>query len=129
MMKYPNLSEAVKQAINLCDKWRFMYADELYDTDSFPGIAQVYDEDSLADEDSYYVVAPSGAIGFIEEGDAIEWLFLNADKQKEVLPSTIGEMQRGEPSRDIAKDAEFCTHCGAIIEADSVFCEKCGEKI
>ena len=29
MKKYPTLFEAVKDAINLCDSWRFMYADEI----------------------------------------------------------------------------------------------------
>ena len=43
MKKYPTLFEAVKDAINLCDSWRFMYADEIYYKDNFPGIAHVYD--------------------------------------------------------------------------------------
>ena len=94
MKKYPTLFEAVKDAINLCDSWRFMYADEIYYKDNFPGIAQVYDEDSMADEDSFYIVAPSGAIGFSEdEGEAIESLFVRADNQKEKLPSSLAEME------------------------------------
>ena len=94
MIKYPNLVEAVKYAIDLCDSWRFMYADEFYYKDNFIGIAQVYDEDSMADEDSFYVVAPSGAIGFSEdEGETIEWLFVRADNQNEKLPSSLAEME------------------------------------
>ena len=54
----------------------------------------MYDEDSMADEDSFYIVAPSGAIGFSEdEGETIEWLFVRADNQNEKLPSSLAEME------------------------------------
>lgn len=135
MTKYPNLFEAVKQAVGLCNRWRFMYADEIYDRDSFPGIAEVYDEDSMADEDSYYIVAPSGAIGFVEdEENPIEWLFVREDNQKEVLPTSINEMTIGEMSNsgltvESIGESIFCSNCGTKVESDSVFCEKCGEKI
>ncbi len=130
MTKYPNLYEAVKDAIGLCNRWRFMYADEIYDKDNFLGIAEVYDEDSMADEDSYYVVAPSGAIGFIEDEDSpIEWLFVREDNQKEVLPSSISEMSANGPKVESMGESIFCSNCGAKVEADSVFCEKCGEKV
>ncbi len=130
MTKYPNLYEAVKDAIGLCNRWRFMYADEIYDKDNFLGIAEVYDEDSMADEDSYYVVAPSGAIGFIEDEDSpIEWLFVREDNQKEVLPTSISEMSANGPKVESMGESIFCSNCGAKVEADSVFCEKCGEKV
>ena len=130
MTKYPNLYEAVKDAIALCNRWRFMFADEIYDKDNFLGIAEVYDEDSMADEDSYYVVAPSGAIGFIEDEDSpIEWLFVREDNQKEVLPSSISEMSANGPKVESMGESIFCSNCGAKVEADSVFCEKCGEKV
>lgn len=130
MTKYPNLFEAVKQAVGLCNRWRFMYADEIYDRDSFPGIAEVYDEDSMADEDSYYIVAPSGAIGFVEDDEEkIEWLFVRADNQKEVLPSSIAEMSNGGIISEQTDGFVFCSHCGAKVESDSIFCEKCGGKV
>ena len=94
MNKYQTLYEAVMQALDLCESWRYMYADEVYYRANFPGIAKVYDEDSMADEDSFYVVAPSGAIGFSEdEGETIEWLFVRADNQNEKLPSSLAEME------------------------------------
>lgn len=32
-------------------------------------------------------------------------------------------------SHSVGEEARFCSYCGAKIEADSVFCHKCGKKL
>src|SRR5690554_3709586 len=74
--RFITLSEAAEIAITYCDRWSFATSDELYDRASLQGIAQVHDEETCVDEDSFYVVSPGGAIGFSEDGEIIDWLFL-----------------------------------------------------
>lgn len=78
--RYQTLSEAAKVAVTRCSRWHFATAkDDLYDPDSLVGIAGVHDDEVGVDEDSYYIVSPQGAIGFCQDGDSIEWLFLPID--------------------------------------------------
>lgn len=49
-----------------------------------------------------------------------------ADKSSGAITKTVGAIKRG-----ITEDADpqkYCKHCGAQIDADALFCEKCGKK-
>lgn len=115
---YTTLSEAAKIAITRCDKWHFATSDELYDIASLQGIAQIHDQETGVDEDSFYVVSPGGAIGFSEDGETIDWLFVPLNCTEE-LPLTF------EPETAI----NFCAKCGGRITPGARFCGACGAKL
>jgi hypothetical protein len=116
--RYTTLSEAVKIAITRCDKWRFATADEFYERASLQRIAQVHDEETYLDEDSFYVVSPGGAIGFSEDGDTIDWLFLPLDSTEE-LPLSF----------EVETIVNFCLKCGSRVTPNWRFCGSCGAKL
>lgn len=43
--------------------------------------------------------------------------------------SMINESTVGPPIRQNAADLKFCSHCGAGIERDSIFCVECGSSL
>lgn len=116
--RYSTLSEAAEIAVSRCSKWRFATADEFYDSASLQGIAQVHDEEACGDEDSFYVVSPGGAIGFSEDGETIDWLFLPLDCAEE-LPFEVA-------SETVSN---FCAQCGNHVTPGALFCGACGAKL
>ena len=56
--RYITLSDAVETAASRCERWRFASSDELYYSAGLRGIAQVHDEETCTDEDSFYIVSP-----------------------------------------------------------------------
>lgn len=75
--RYPTLSEAAEMAVTLCRSWLFTASGEPYDKDSLLDITQIFhDEEIWLNENSFYLVSPRGAIGFSEDGEKIEWLFI-----------------------------------------------------
>lgn len=116
--KYETLTEAAKAARALCDGWRFETSDELYSADGLQSIAQIHDEESCTDEDSFYVVSPGGAIGFTEDGERIDWLFIPLNS-KEELPTLF----------ETKPAASFCGNCGKPVTPGAHFCGACGAKL
>lgn len=80
-------------------------------------MAQIHDEENLADEDSFYIVSIAGAIGFSEDGEAIEWLFLHLNS-KEDWPLLL---------REVAA-LNLCKDCGKPIVPGARFCGACGTR-
>lgn len=115
--RYTTLTEAAQIATTRCDAWRFAYSVERFDRASLLSIAEIHDEENPADEDSFYLVSPGGAIGFTEDcGESIDWLFLCPDGAKENLPASLpAEVQ-----------INFCPKCGKPVTPGARFCASCG---
>ena len=117
--RYQSLSEAAKIAVTRCNGWRFATTEgEFYDPAELKGIAEVHDSEAGLDEDSFYLVSPDGAIGFSEDGETIDWLFLPLEGN-EKLPLNL------EPKAA----ANFCPKCGEPAVPGALFCGACGAKL
>ena len=77
MKRFDTMLEAAQFAATLCQGWSFAYSDDTYDKESLLVMAETHDQENPADEDSFYVVSPGGSIGYCEEGEAIDWLFMS----------------------------------------------------
>ena len=119
MNKFASLSEAAEYAVTRCNGWRFAYSEEAYNHGSLLGIAEIHDEENPADDDSFYLVSPSGAIGFSEDGESIDWLFLSLNNLDEDLPDSAA----------MHGAANFCPQCGSPLTPQGRFCESCGARI
>ncbi|NLO48029.1 MAG: zinc-ribbon domain-containing protein [Clostridiales bacterium] len=119
MKQFDCLYEAAKSAATLSARWRFATSDEQYDTVSLLSIAETSDAENPTDEDSYYVVSPGGAIGFCENGEEIDWLFLPDSGTAEPLPGTV----------EAAPQIKYCPKCGSGIIPGAHFCGKCGARL
>lgn len=113
--RYTTLSDAAETAASRCRAWRFATSDEVYDRTTLSGIAEIHDKESPADEDSFYLVSPGGAIGFSEDGENIDWLFLPLNYTED-LPLTI------QPESVI----NFCPQCGGHVTPGTRVCGACG---
>ena len=117
--KYLTLTEAAEVAAKHCDRWHFFTAkEEQYDPAGLVGIAEVHDSEAGVDEDSFYLVSPGGAIGFSEDGETIDWLFLPINST-EKLPEEV------EPEGTV----NFCPHCGEPAQPGDSFCGACGKEL
>lgn len=116
--RYTTLFEAAGIAATRCNRWRFATANEVYDSNSLLGIAEIHDAENPADEDSFYLVSPGGAIGFSEDGESIDWLFL-PQNCAENLPLTV----KMQPA------INFCAICGGRVLPGARFCGACGTKL
>ena len=85
-----------------CNSWSFAASDEKYDV-KLTSHCRVSDSEDPIDEDCFYVVTPSGAIGYCDYGEDIDWLFLSDAAPNEDLPLTY----------QAAPQKCFCTECGA----------------
>ena len=119
MTRFNTIREAAEFAATLCTGWSFAHSDEKYDKKALLGIAEIHDEENPADEDSFYVVSPSGAIGFCEDGEDIDWLFLSGSSADEDLPATY----QADPQ------INFCPKCGSSVVPGARFCGACGAKL
>jgi hypothetical protein len=120
MKKFTALYDASQYAKELCSAWKFASANEFYDSISLPEIAKIHDEESVGDEDSFYVVSDSGAIGYCLDSDTdIDWLFLCRKNIDEILPLKYSE----------ALNKRFCTNCGRQVNPDARFCTGCGNRL
>jgi len=120
MKKFATLYEASNYAVTLCSAWKFSTSNEFYDTSSLQETAKIHDKESMDDEDSFYVVSDSGAIGFCIDSDTdIDWYFIRRDNPDEDLPNRYIEnnMQR------------YCTNCGKPAKSDARFCIACGQRL
>ncbi len=119
MKQYSTLYEAAEFAATLCAGWCFATCDEKYDRNGLLGIAEIHDEESPADEDSFYVVSPTGDIGFCEDGEDIDWLFLTNSAPDNDLPLSYQSTPK----------INFCPKCGSGVVTGSRFCGMCGGKL
>lgn len=116
--KYSTLSDAAKIAVTRCGQWRFATSDEFYDSANLQSIAQIHDAESCTDEDSFYIVSPEGAIGFSEDGENIDWLFISLNITED-LPLSFSTKPEGK----------FCRKCGKPVKLGAHFCGSCGAKL
>jgi hypothetical protein len=77
MKKFDNLPEAAEYAATLCGRFRFSTSDERYDVKELLALAEISDSENPIDEDDFYGVSPSGAIGLCMYGGEIDRLFLS----------------------------------------------------
>ena len=117
--KYQTLSEATEIATTRCNGWRFATSEsEYYDSAELKGVAEIHDGEAGLDEDSFYLVSPGGAIGFSQDGETIEWLFLPLESSEE-LPLSLA------PKAAV----NFCPKCGEPAVPGALFCGACGAKL
>lgn len=116
--RYTTLTEAAEVATTRCDAWRFSYSVEQFDRASLLSLAQIHDEENPADEDSFYLVSPKGAIGFSEDGETIDWLFLSLEHTENLLQSV-----------ETGPSVNFCGKCGQPAMPGARFCGECGAKL
>jgi ribosomal protein L40E len=116
MDKFNTLLEAAECAITRCNSWSFAISDETYDPKTLLVLAETSDDEDPIDEDCFYVVSPSGAIGYCGYDGNIDWLFLSDTAPNEDLPLTY----------QAAPQIKFCPKCGASVVPGARFCGKCG---
>lgn len=119
MKQFSTLYHAAEFAATLCTNWSFATADEKYDKDGLLGIADIHDAENPADEDSFYLVSPYGSIGFCQDGEEIDWLFLADSGAGEDLTLTFVD----------TSEIKFCPQCGAEVVPGGRFCAQCGEQL
>ena len=120
MKSFKTLTDAVELAATHCSQWIFAYSNkEVYDKKTLPAMAKIHDQEAPIDDSSFYVVSQSGAIGLLEEGEKIDWLFLSASRVNEALPVTFS------PNTQI----RFCPKCGSKADPGTRFCGKCGNRL
>jgi hypothetical protein len=119
MKQFTTLLEAAELAATRCKGWKFATSDERFDTKDLLILAETSDNEDPIDEDNFYVVSPSGAIGLCIDGEDIEWLFLTEAAPNEDLPLTY----------QAAPQARFCSECGAPVVPNALFCGKCGNRL
>lgn len=119
MEQFNTLLEAAELAVTRSDSWSFVTSAEKFNTDSLLIIAETADDEDPIDEDSFYVVSPSGAIGLCLYGENIDWLFLSDYALDEDLPATF----------NAAAAINFCPDCGSAVVYGSRFCGECGFKL
>ncbi len=119
MERFNTLLEAAEFAATRCKSWNFATADDRYDVKDLLVLAETSDSENPIDEDSFYVVSPSGAIGFCDDGEEIEWLFLSDAAPNEDLPLMY----------QTAAQVKFCPKCGSGVVSGARFCGACGAKL
>ncbi|HHV99813.1 MAG TPA: zinc ribbon domain-containing protein [Clostridiaceae bacterium] len=119
MKQFTTLLEAAEFAATLCGSWSFATSDDRYDAKGLLVLAEISDSENPADEDRFYVVSLSGAIGFCKDGEDIEWLFLSDAAPNENLPLTYQS----------APQIRFCPKCGNPAVPGARFCGQCGKAL
>lgn len=139
MEKFATMKKAAELAVTRAVRWRFAYSSDIYDNKSLVTTAKMSDSERLGDEDSFYTVSNGGAIGFSEDGQEIEWLFLPEPDMNEPLPKKIVSVRKVSvsppaesppaESPPIVNQPKFCFRCGSPITPGARFCGKCGAKL
>ena len=75
MKRFDSLLEAAEFAATLCKSWSFAIADERYDTKHLLALAETSDSEDPIDEDSFFVVSTTGAIGLCQDGRTLTGCF------------------------------------------------------
>lgn len=119
MERFNTMQEAAELAVTRCTHWSFVTSKDRYNLNGLLSLAEMSDSEDPIDEDSFYVVSPTGAIGLCNDGEDIDWLFLSDAAPDEDLPLTY----------TAAPQIKFCPHCGAPAVSGARFCEKCGNHL
>ena len=119
MERFNTMLEAAELAVTLCGSWSFAIYNDRYDVKGLLVLAETSDSEDPIDEDSFYVVSPTGAIGLCEDGEDIDWLFLSDNAPNEDLPLTYQAVPQ----------IKFCSKCGASIDPSARFCGQCGKAL
>ena len=119
MERFNTMLEAAELAVTLCGSWSFAISNDRYDVKDLLVLAETSDSEDPIDEDSFYVVSPTGAIGLCEDGEDIDWLFLSDNAPNEDLPLTYQAVPQ----------IKFCSKCGASIDPSARFCGQCGKAL
>jgi len=119
MEKFNTMLAAAKLATTRARGWSFAMSKDRYDATGLLALAEMSDSEDPIDEDSFYVVSLTGAIGLCNDGEDIDWLFLSDAAPDEDLPLTY----------TAAPQIKFCPHCGAPAVSGGRFCEKCGNHL
>ena len=119
MERFNTMLEAAERAGTLCGSWSFAISNDRYDVKGLLVLAETSDSEDPIDEDSFYVVSPTGAIGLCEDGEDIDWLFLSDNAPNEDLPLTYQAVPQ----------IKFCSKCGASIDPSARFCGQCGKAL
>jgi ribosomal protein L40E len=117
--RFDSLLEAAEFAATLCKSWSFAIADERYDTKHLLALAETSDSEDPIDEDSFFVVSTTGAIGLCQDGEDIDWLFLSDAVPNEDFPLIYKTTTK----------VKFCRKCDSAVAFDARFCAACGEKL
>ena len=72
MERFNTMLEAAELAVTLCGSWSFAISNDRYDVKGLLVLAETSDSEDPIDEDSFYVVSPTGAIGLCEDGEDID---------------------------------------------------------
>jgi hypothetical protein len=116
MEQFNTMLEAAECAATRCGNFRFATSNDRYDAKGLLVLAETSDSENPADEDSFYVVSPGGAIGFCEDGEDIDWLFISVAAPNEDLPARY----QADPQ------INFCPKCRNRVVPGARFCGKCG---
>jgi len=119
MERFNTMQEAAELAVTRCTHWSFVTSKDRYNLNGLLALAEMSDSEDPIDEDSFYVVSPTGAIGLCEDGEDIDWLFLTGSSEDEDLPAT----------NQVDPQINFCPKCGASVNAGARFCGKCSGKL
>ena len=119
MERFNTMQEAAELATTRCRGWSFAMSKDRYDATGLLALAEMSDSEDPIDEDSFYVVSPTGAIGLCNDGEDIDWLFLSDNTPNEELPLTYQAVPQ----------IKFCPNCGSPVVSGARFCEKCGKRI
>ena len=119
MERFNTMLEAAECAATRCRNFRFATSNDRYDVKDLLVLAETSDSENPVGEDSFYVVSPGGAIGFCEDGEDIDWLFLSVTAPNEDLPATF----------QTSSQIKFCSKCGNGVVPGARFCGKCGKPL
>ena len=119
MEQFNTLLEAAEYAITRCKSFRFATSNDSYGVKDLLVLAETSDSEDPIDEDSFYVVSPTGAIGLCEDGEDVDWLFLTGSITDEDLPTTL----------QTASQIKFCSKCGSKVILGAHFCGTCGKRL
>ncbi len=126
--RYMNLTDAARRAGQIAACWSFRGTEETSDYNNLLAMADIHDNESgvVTDEETFYLVASNGAIGFTEDkGEEIEWLYLPIGHEDDDLPDSLAESETGIEAREV----RFCTNCGNQLSDGARFCRVCGTPV
>ncbi len=116
MERFDTMLEAAEFAATRCTSWSFATSHDRYDAKGLLALAETSDSENPADEDSFYVVSPGGAIGLCQDGEDIDWLFLSDNAPNEDLLLSYQDVPQ----------MKFCSKCGSGVVLGARFCGQCG---
>ena len=119
MERFDTMLEAAEFAATLRKSWSFATSDDRYDVKGLLVLAETSDSENPIDEDSFYMVSPTGAIGLCEDGEDIDWLFLTGSSEDEDLPATYQD----------GPQINFCPKSASGVVSGACFCGKCGNRL